>query len=250
FSLAVYLLAGCRGVGLTSALCQIVDGDMGRYDTRMLDAIDMDRCTLTLSNGTSVSVTVMPIAPGYPSKVVASMVYDNRGTHAKGALLLYDVCDRVSYENAQYVLSAVSDVTVGHNHQNLILVGNKADRGAEREVSYAEARGYADQMAIGYAEVSVLQGVTETGRDDGGTCSRSDGTIGTSTDIDNEANDASHQYPSIQYVFSRVVHTVYEAHKDAPVETWEPEGEDTTVDIGSTSGDMGAVMEKPRCVAM
>ena len=70
-----------------------------------------------------------------------------------GVLLVYDVTRRESFDNISMWLEEVKK----HNHGNLtaILVGNKCDRGSERQVSAEEAQAYAEEQGIMFIETSA-----------------------------------------------------------------------------------------------
>lgn len=59
-----------------------------------------------------------------------------------GVLLIFDITDRASFRSIQYWVDELSEK--GEDSAELILVGNKNDRKAEREVSEEEARARAD----------------------------------------------------------------------------------------------------------
>lgn len=59
-----------------------------------------------------------------------------------GVLLIFDITDRASFRSIQYWVDELSEK--GEDSAELILVGNKSDRKAEREVSEEEARSRAD----------------------------------------------------------------------------------------------------------
>lgn len=59
-----------------------------------------------------------------------------------GVLLIFDITDRASFRSIQYWVDELSEK--GEDSAELILVGNKNDRKAEREVSEEEARSRAD----------------------------------------------------------------------------------------------------------
>lgn len=59
-----------------------------------------------------------------------------------GVLLIFDITDRASFRSIQYWVDELSEK--GEDSAELILVGNKNDRKAEREVGEEEARSRAD----------------------------------------------------------------------------------------------------------
>lgn len=73
---------------------------------------------------------------------------------AVGALLIYDIGNRKSFENLRDVwIKQIEDF--GHPNMYKILIGNKCDNAAKREVSVAEAKAFADEMSMCFYETSA-----------------------------------------------------------------------------------------------
>lgn len=73
--------------------------------------------------------------------------------NAKGAFLLYDISDRQSFQNASYWYEQVKN----HAGPELVvmLVGNKCDLKHQRQVSYQEARKFAEKNDMLFYETSA-----------------------------------------------------------------------------------------------
>ncbi|KAI8881415.1 ras-related protein rab-4B-like protein [Backusella circina FSU 941] len=75
---------------------------------------------------------------------------------AAGALVIYDICNRDTFLG---VRSWLTDVRALANPEIVILlVGNKNDKGEEREVSYLEASRFAQEHEMMFLEASALTG--------------------------------------------------------------------------------------------
>ena len=74
---------------------------------------------------------------------------------AMGALILFDITDRKSYEEAK---EFVAKIHQNVNYIPIVLLGNKIDLESNRKVSYNEAFDFArDQRLTAYKEVSIKQ---------------------------------------------------------------------------------------------
>lgn len=74
-----------------------------------------------------------------------------------GAMLVYDITSRASFENLPYWLKQLKE----HTHRNIAvsLVGNKCDREHERAVSTAEGLEFAESHGMDFVESSAREGV-------------------------------------------------------------------------------------------
>jgi small GTP-binding protein len=74
-----------------------------------------------------------------------------------GALVLFDISNRDSFENVERWLQDVK--SVARADVVLILIGNKVDLEANRQVQSGEARDFAQRYGMKYFEVSAKTGV-------------------------------------------------------------------------------------------
>lgn len=73
---------------------------------------------------------------------------------ALGALLVYDITRRSSYENISKWLFELREF--GGEDMVVILVGNKCDLGQSREVEEEEGKGFAEAEGLCFMETSAL----------------------------------------------------------------------------------------------
>jgi small GTP-binding protein len=73
-----------------------------------------------------------------------------------GALILFDLSNRDSFENVERWLQDVK--SVARADVVLILIGNKSDLAAQRQISTEEAHEYAERAGMKYFEVSAKTG--------------------------------------------------------------------------------------------
>lgn len=76
---------------------------------------------------------------------------------ALGALLVYDISRRSSYESVRKWLRELREF--GKEDMVVILVGNKCDLDQSREVEKEEGKGFAETEGLCFMETSALQNV-------------------------------------------------------------------------------------------
>lgn len=74
---------------------------------------------------------------------------------ALGALVVYDITRRSSYESVQKWLIELKEF--GNEDMVVVLVGNKSDLGQSREVEEEEGKGFAETEGLCFMETSALQ---------------------------------------------------------------------------------------------
>lgn len=72
---------------------------------------------------------------------------------ADGIVLVYDICDRDSFNNVDDWLNEVNRYV--NDNTCKILIGNKCDMESERQVPTEEARKKAEELGMGYMECSA-----------------------------------------------------------------------------------------------
>jgi small GTP-binding protein len=77
-----------------------------------------------------------------------------KNTHA--TIIMFDMLSRDSFDAVESEWVPVIDKERGDREISVLLVGSKADRAAERQVSQVEARCYADSKGFHYMETSAL----------------------------------------------------------------------------------------------
>jgi Ras-related protein Rab-14 len=75
---------------------------------------------------------------------------------AAGALLVYDMTRRATFTHLTSWLSDCKNLTGPHTV--IVMVGSKLDMAAQREVSFAEAKKFADENGLVYLETSSKTG--------------------------------------------------------------------------------------------
>ncbi|KAL4360785.1 hypothetical protein GQ457_04G014530 [Hibiscus cannabinus] len=82
-------------------------------------------------------------------RTITSSYY--RGAH--GIIIVYDVTDQASFHNVKQWLNEIDRYASGS--VNKLLVGNKCDLTAKKEVPYETAKAFADELGIPFMETSA-----------------------------------------------------------------------------------------------
>ena len=122
---------GDSKVGKTSLILRYVDDEFNlNYLSTM--GFDLKIKKIKLSNNKEVKVKIFDTAGQERFKSIAS----NYLKKAEGIILVYDITDRISFENID---NWVDDINKeGENSKAIILIGNKSDKEDERTIQKEE----------------------------------------------------------------------------------------------------------------
>ena len=145
------LTLGDTLVGKSSIVLRFSDN---RFDDNHLATIGIDYKTKYIKvKDASVKVLLWDTAGQEKFRNIARQYYKG----ANGVLLIYDVCDRKTYERIGFWMDELKQ-----NNEieqlYIILVGNKIDLEEKRVVTREEAEKYAEDNNINYLEVSAKTG--------------------------------------------------------------------------------------------
>lgn len=76
-----------------------------------------------------------------------------------GVLVVYDICSRKSFTNVPAWI-AEAQVNIEPHRAVFILVGCKSDLHDQREVSFEEAKAFAEQNEMAFVETSARTGMS------------------------------------------------------------------------------------------
>jgi small GTP-binding protein len=146
-------VVGDSGVGKSSIISRF-SHDEFNVDQKSTTGIDSCSKELLLErdDSTVVRTRVNVVAKGGHDRwrAVTLMLYNN----SRGALVVFDVCNRKSFENAVFWIGEM------RNHAGagvvISLIANKCDLLDERLISTTEAAQFALQHGLLYAETSAL----------------------------------------------------------------------------------------------
>ena len=145
------ILVGDSGVGKTCLLSMYVKGECGPT----IPTIAVEFCTkeIELADNFKVKVQLWDTAGQERFKSLAMTYYRK----AYGILLLFDITKRSSFISCKHYLE---EVRLNSDKNCIIyLIGNKVDLEQQREISYDEAKFYADKEKIKYIETSAIKNI-------------------------------------------------------------------------------------------
>ncbi|THV06544.1 GTP-binding protein RAB5 [Dendrothele bispora CBS 962.96] len=150
------VLLGESAVGKSSLVLRFVKDQFDDYRESTIGAAFLTQ-TVTLEDQTTVKFEIWDTAGQERYKSLAPMYYRN----ANCAVVVYDITQSASLDKARNwvrELQRQADPSIV-----IALCGNKADLSARRQVSEEEAKKYADEEGLMWAETSAKtgEGVTE-----------------------------------------------------------------------------------------
>lgn len=141
------VVIGDAGVGKSAMLLRL---STGRFEETMPPTIGLDFHVKTIRiNDQTVKLTIWDTAGQERFRTLTSSYYRN----CSGVVLVYDVSCKGSFEHLQGWMEEI-DVHVNRQRLSILLVGNKIDL-MDRQISFEEARAYACNQAMTYAETSA-----------------------------------------------------------------------------------------------
>ncbi|BAM79145.1 small GTP-binding protein of Rab family [Cyanidioschyzon merolae strain 10D] len=142
------VLIGDSGVGKSNLLSRFTRNE---FNLESKSTIGVEFATRSVqTDGKVIKAQIWDTAGQERYRAITSAYY--RG--AVGALLVYDISKRSSFENAERWLKELRD----HADQNIVimLVGNKSDLKHLRAVTTEEGQQYADARGLSFIETSAL----------------------------------------------------------------------------------------------
>ncbi|KAL9716347.1 GTP-binding protein of the rab/ypt [Leucoagaricus gongylophorus] len=150
------VLLGESAVGKSSLVLRFVKDQFDDYRESTIGAAFLTQ-TVTIDDQTTVKFEIWDTAGQERYKSLAPMYYRN----ANCAVVVYDITQSSSLEKARTWIRELQRQA----DPNIVitLCGNKTDLGARRQVSQEEAKKYADEEGLMWAETSAKsgEGVTE-----------------------------------------------------------------------------------------
>mmetsp|Transcript_8176 Transcript_8176/g.12052 ORF Transcript_8176/g.12052 Transcript_8176/m.12052 type:complete len:219 (-) Transcript_8176:31-687(-) len=143
----------------------VLIGDSGVGKSNLLSRFT--RNEFNLESKTTIGVEFAQKSIVLDNKVLKSQIWDTAGQEryraitsayyrgAVGALLVYDICKRASFENCERWLKELKDYA--ESQIVVMLVGNKSDLKHLRAVKTEEGAAYAKKHGIAFIETSALE---------------------------------------------------------------------------------------------
>lgn len=142
----------------------VLIGDTGVGKSNLLSRFTRDE--FNLESKSTIGVEFATKSVQTEGRVIKAQIWDTAGQEryraitsayyrgAVGALLVYDISKRTSFENVERWLTELRD----HAERNIVvlLVGNKSDLKHLRSVRQEEATSYAEREGLAFMEASAL----------------------------------------------------------------------------------------------
>lgn len=154
------VVIGDSGVGKTALIQRLTDNKFSETTATVGVQYQPYVCPLSSNNSNSdqnsnedtVQLQIWDTAGQEKYKSISKAYFRN----ALGAVLVFDITDMSSFENASTWLQELRESC--NQNAFILLVGNKKDRENEREVGEEAAKEFARQQRIEYREASALSG--------------------------------------------------------------------------------------------
>ncbi len=145
------LTIGDNNVGKSSIIEKYIDD---KFDGNNKPTIGIDFKTKIIQKGNElIKLSIYDTAGEEKYRYLIKNYYNG----ANGILLIYDITNRNSFHNLNLWFEEL-EKNLDLNNLYIYLIGNKADLIQEREVSYEEAKDFADKKNIPYIEISAKTG--------------------------------------------------------------------------------------------
>ncbi len=145
------LVLGDATIGKTSLITRYCTNE---YQPVYITTIGIDKRRKNICvNNVQVKLIIWDTAGQEKFRNIAKQYYQG----ADGVLLVFDVCDRKSFEKIEYWLKELKD-NKKIDSLYLVIVGNKIDLEDKRVVAREEGEKYANENNINYFEVSAKTG--------------------------------------------------------------------------------------------
>lgn len=145
-----YIIIGDMGVGKSCLLHQFTEKKF-MADCPHTIGVEFGTRIIEVSNQ-KIKLQIWDTAGQERFRAVTRSYY--RG--AAGALMVYDITRRSTYNHLSSWLTDARSLT--HPNTVIYLIGNKADLEAQRDVSYEEAKQFADENGLIFLEASAKTG--------------------------------------------------------------------------------------------
>ncbi|KAH9256634.1 Ras-like GTP-binding protein YPT1 [Batrachochytrium salamandrivorans] len=143
------LIIGDSGVGKSCLLLRFAD-DVFTESYISTIGVDFKIRTLELQ-GKTLKLQIWDTAGQERFRTITSSYY--RGAH--GIIVVYDVTDAESFQNVSQWMHEIE--RYASSGVNKLLVGNKSDLTAKRQVTYEQAKEFADSLGMEFIETSAKQ---------------------------------------------------------------------------------------------
>jgi len=146
------VLIGDAAVGKSSLLLKYIDNSF--EDTYVCTiGVDFKIKSLYIENK-RIKLQIWDTAGQERFKPITKCYF--RGSH--GCVVLFDITNRQSFLNVRSWITDYRDNNTVDSAENIVIIGNKADKEESRSVSVEEARLLAETLGVSYTETSARSG--------------------------------------------------------------------------------------------
>eukprot|EP00300_Choanocystis_sp_HF-7_P006585 c14789_g1_i1.p1 GENE.c14789_g1_i1~~c14789_g1_i1.p1 ORF type:complete len:209 (+),score=43.83 c14789_g1_i1:1-627(+) len=148
--LYIFVLIGDSNVGKSCLLLRFADES---FTESYISTIGVDFKIRSIDDeNKTIKLQIWDTAGQERFRTISSTYY--RGAH--GIIVVYDITNRESFENVQRWLQEIEKYAKEGVHK--LLVGNKLDLQAQRQISYIEGKEFADKNRLTFMETSAKSG--------------------------------------------------------------------------------------------
>ncbi|KAL5008544.1 hypothetical protein ScPMuIL_014125 [Solemya velum] len=143
------LLVGDTGVGKTCLLCRYVTDE---FVESHISTIGIDfKMKMLEVDGKKIKIQIWDTAGQERFEAITKQFF----RRAQGIMLVYDICNRRSYEQLPRWLNQIQEMA--SENTVVMMIGNKTDKQYMRQVPYLEAQEFADKYNLNFYETSAKQ---------------------------------------------------------------------------------------------
>ena len=144
------ILIGDSGVGKSNILSRYINNSFSET-TRSTVGVELSAKVEEINN-TKIKIQIWDTAGQERYKSITKTYYKG----AKGALIIYDITNKESFKNVDKWINDLKES--GDDDVSILIVGNKCDLEASREVTTDEVKKKAELYKMAYCETSALKG--------------------------------------------------------------------------------------------
>ena len=144
------ILIGDSGVGKSNILSRYINNSFSET-TRSTVGVELSAKVEEINN-TKIKIQIWDTAGQERYKSITKTYYKG----AKGALIVYDITNKESFKNVDKWINDLKES--GDDDVSILIVGNKCDLEASREVTTDEVKKKAELYKMAYCETSALKG--------------------------------------------------------------------------------------------
>jgi small GTP-binding protein len=146
------VLIGDAAVGKSSLLLKYIDNV---FEDTYVCTIGVDfKIKSLLIDGKRIKLQIWDTAGQERFKPITKCYF--RGSH--GCIVMFDITNKVSFQNVRTWITEYRDNNTVDSSENIVVIGNKADKEDARVITLEEAQIMAETLSVSYTETSAKSG--------------------------------------------------------------------------------------------